>query len=98
VIGFNKMPGLDVYYCADPCYEDKARTLRGPVYRLSGATAISPPSSGRCSPREGRNRILMISAAAAAAVREALRHPGTRFHLLPPGIAADRRAPAGCRR
>ena len=36
VVGFNKMPGLDVYYCADPCYEDKAQTLRGKIYRLSG--------------------------------------------------------------
>lgn len=30
VIGFNKMPGLDVYYAADGCYEDKAQTLRNP--------------------------------------------------------------------
>jgi UDP-glucose:(heptosyl)LPS alpha-1,3-glucosyltransferase len=28
VVGFNKMPGLDVYFAADACYEDKARTLR----------------------------------------------------------------------
>ena len=28
VIGFNKMPGLDVYYAADTCFEHKARTLR----------------------------------------------------------------------
>src|SRR5690606_2387348 len=27
VVGFNKMPGLDVYYAADGCYEDKAQTL-----------------------------------------------------------------------
>ena len=29
VIGFNKMPGLDVYYAADPCYEARVRRLRG---------------------------------------------------------------------
>ena len=33
VIGFNKMPGLDVYYAADPCYLEKARTERGWLYR-----------------------------------------------------------------
>ena len=31
VVGFNKMPGLDVYFAADPCYEEKARTLRNPL-------------------------------------------------------------------
>ncbi|CAM5231148.1 Glucosyltransferase I RfaG OS=Stutzerimonas stutzeri OX=316 GN=CXK95_05890 PE=4 SV=1 [Stutzerimonas stutzeri] len=36
VIGFNKMPGLDVYYAADPCFEDKAQTLRNPIYRRWG--------------------------------------------------------------
>ena len=36
VIGFNKMPGLDVYFAADPCYEDKAQTLRNPLYRRFG--------------------------------------------------------------
>ena len=28
VVGMNKMPGLDVYYAADSCFEDKARTQR----------------------------------------------------------------------
>ena len=25
VVGFNKMPGLDIYFAADPCFEAKAR-------------------------------------------------------------------------
>jgi len=36
VIGFNKMPGLDVYFAADPCYLDKALTGRGRLYRRGG--------------------------------------------------------------
>jgi UDP-glucose:(heptosyl)LPS alpha-1,3-glucosyltransferase len=34
VVGLNKMPGLDVYYAGDSCYEEKARTQRGSIYRL----------------------------------------------------------------
>jgi len=34
VVGFNKLDGLDVYYAADSCYQDKALTLRHPLYRL----------------------------------------------------------------
>ena len=33
VVGFNKMPGLDVYYAGDPCYLEKALTERGWLYR-----------------------------------------------------------------
>ena len=35
VIGFNKMPGLDIYYCGDPCYEYKSRKLRPWWYRYT---------------------------------------------------------------
>ena len=33
LIGFNKMPGLDVYYAADGCFEDKAQPLRAGLSR-----------------------------------------------------------------
>ncbi len=93
VIGFNKMPGLDVYYAADPCYEEKARTLRNPLYRLGARyrhfsayeRAIFAPAS--------RTRILMIAAAQIAVFRTHYATPAERFHLLPPGISPDRRAP-----
>ena len=32
-IGINKMPHLDVYFAADSCYEEKARSQRSWVYR-----------------------------------------------------------------
>ena len=34
LVGLNKMPGLDVYYAGDSCFEEKARTQRGAIYRL----------------------------------------------------------------
>ena len=36
VIGFNKMPGLDIYFAADTCFLDTALNERGPLYRLGG--------------------------------------------------------------
>lgn len=62
LIGFNKMPGLDVYYCADPCYEDKARTLRGPMYRLSGRYRHFAAYERAVFAPEAKTEILMISA------------------------------------
>src|SRR5579883_1582990 len=34
VIGFNKMPHLDIYYAADVCYQARIREKRGWLHRL----------------------------------------------------------------
>ena len=94
VVGFNKMPGLDVYFAADPCYEEKAQTLRNPLYRFSGRyrhfsayeRAVFSPGS--------RTEILMISQLQQPFFEKHYATPTERFHLLPPGISPDRRAPA----
>ncbi len=94
VVGFNKMPGLDVYYAADGCYEDKAQTLRAPIYKRWGPLhKHSADYSGRCSPRV-EAEILMISEVQQPLFIKHYQTPAARFHLLPPGIAQDRRAPA----
>ncbi len=94
LVGFNKMPGLDVYYTADPCYEDKARTLRSPMYRLSGRYRHFSAYERAVFAPEARTEILMISAAQQALYVKHHGTPARRLHLLPPGIAQDRRAPA----
>ncbi len=94
VIGFNKMPGLDVYFAADPCYEDKARTLRNPLYRLSGRYRHFAAYERAVFAPESRTEILMISQLQQPLFVKHYATPAERFHLLPPGIARDRRAPA----
>ncbi|WP_249678182.1 glycosyltransferase family 4 protein [Pseudomonas abieticivorans] len=94
LIGFNKMPGLDVYYAADGCYEDKAQTLRNPLYKRWGRYRHFAEYERAVFDRASKTEILMISE-----VQQPLfiKHYGTqveRFHLLPPGITHDRRAPA----
>lgn len=94
VIGFNKMPGLDVYFAADPCYEEKARTLRNPLYRLSGRYRHFAAYERAVFATESKTEILMISQVQQPFFEKHYGTPKTRFHLLPPGIAPDRRAPA----
>ena len=94
VIGFNKMPGLDVYFAADPCYEEKARTLRNPLYRLSGRYRHFAAYEHAVFSPESRTEILMISPLQQPFFEKHYATPAQRFHLLPPGISPDRRAPA----
>lgn len=93
VVGFNKMPGLDVYFAADPCYEEKAQTLRNPLYRLSGRYRHFAAYERAVFAPESQTEILMISQVQQPFFEKHYATPKSRFHLLPPGIARDRRAP-----
>lgn len=94
VIGFNKMPGLDVYFAADPCYEEKAQTLRNPLYRRFGRYRHFSAFERAVFSPQSRTEILMISSLQQPFFEKHYGTPKHRFHLLPPGIARDRRAPA----
>jgi UDP-glucose:(heptosyl)LPS alpha-1,3-glucosyltransferase len=94
LVGFNKMPGLDVYFAADPCYEDKARTLRNPLYRLSGRYRHFAAYERAVFGVDSGTEILIISPLQMPLFQKYYGTPAERLHLLPPGIAADRRAPA----
>jgi len=92
VIGFNKMPGLDFYYAADPCLKEKLYKERSwftrqlPRYRhfLEYESAVFEPSS--------TTEILMISQRQQAIYQHYYHTPDNRMHMLPPGIARDRMA------
>lgn len=93
VIGFNKMPGLDVYFAADPCYLAKAMNDRGRLYRRGGRfrhfaayeRAVFDPASA--------TRILLISATEQRKFERYYHTPADRMYLLPPGVSARSRRP-----
>ncbi|MBL8450640.1 MAG: glycosyltransferase family 4 protein [Dechloromonas sp.] len=93
VVGFNKMPGLDAYYAADACYAEKAHTLRNPLYRLGARYRHFRAYEEAVFAPGATTRILMIAAPQTAIFQRHYGTPLERFHLLPPGIARDRRAP-----
>ena len=94
VIGFNKMPGLDYYYAADPCFEEKAQTLRNPLYRLTSRYRHFAAYERAVFTPEASTQILMISQVQLPLFIKHYHTPMERFHLLPPGISQDRRRPA----
>lgn len=89
VIGFNKMPHLDIYYAADPCLKVKVKSLYRllPRYRtyLSLEKAVFEPSASA--------EILLISEPEKEKFINCYNTQEKRFHTLPPGISKDRRKP-----
>jgi UDP-glucose:(heptosyl)LPS alpha-1,3-glucosyltransferase len=93
LIGFNKMPGLDVYYAADGCYEEKAQTLRHGLYKHWGRYRHFAAYERAVFAEDAKTEVLMISEVQQPLFIKHYNTPLERFHLLPPGISQDRRAP-----
>lgn len=90
VIGFNKLPGLDIYFAADGCLKARAVEERSPFYRWLPRYRQYQTFEEAVFGSESRTQILMLSA-----IQQALyvRHYGTpehRIHFLPPNVARDR--------
>jgi UDP-glucose:(heptosyl)LPS alpha-1,3-glucosyltransferase len=92
VIGFLKMPGLDIYYAADPCYQLRTRE-RSWLYRTSARYRHFVEFERAVFRADGRTEILMLTEAEIANYIDCYGTPPERFHLLPPGIERDRMAP-----
>jgi len=94
VIGFNKMPHLDLYYAADVCYVARIQEQRGffnrllPRYRQLAAFEQAVFARGKTT------EIMLISSQQQPGFVNFYQTENERFHLLPPGIAKDRIAPA----
>ncbi len=90
VVGFNKMPGLDVYYAGDPPYA---------AYQRGWWRAVSPRARAQrrleaaCLGPQSATRAIMLSPAQAAAYRQAWGTPEARLRVLPPTLDAARARP-----
>ena len=94
LVGLNKMPNLDVYYAGDSCYEEKARTQRGAMYRLLPRYKHFSSFERAVFDARSPTQILTISDNEIPLFRKHYQTPSDRFHRLPPGIERDRAAPA----
>lgn len=94
VIGFNRMPGLDVYFAADPCFAEKASSQRARYYQYtprykhfrSYEESVFGPAS--------KTRVFILSPLQRQTFERHYPGCGTRLTLVPPGIDRDRMIPA----
>ena len=93
VVGFDKMPGLDVYYAADTCYQAKARAARSWFYRLTGRYRHMAAYEQAVFNPEHHTKILLIANKQLAEFQQYYKTAAEQFYLLPPGIDRDRIAP-----
>ncbi len=93
LVGFNKMAGLDVYYAADTCYQDKALS-KGWWYRLTSRYKQYRAFEQAVFSTESQTLSLLISPLQKTIFQQHYQTPDERIVLLPPGISKDRCRPA----
>jgi UDP-glucose:(heptosyl)LPS alpha-1,3-glucosyltransferase len=93
IVGFNKLPGLDVYYAADPCFKAGVMDRRSPFYRLSLRYRTYSMLEREVFDPSLKTRIIILSRSEKEKFIRIYHTPEKRFHTLPPGISRDRISP-----
>ncbi|MCD6430994.1 MAG: glycosyltransferase family 4 protein, partial [Deltaproteobacteria bacterium] len=93
VVGFNKMPGLDLYFAADPCYVATVEQ-RSRVYRLTSRYRTLVAFERAVFEPAAKTTILSISEVQKRLFQTIYKTPTERFHDLPPGVSTDRLLPS----
>jgi len=92
VVGFNKMPGLHVYFAADPCFAEKAFS-KSRFYRMTSRSKSNLRLEEAVFGIGSSTQILSISDRQKDLYIKHYHTPLERFHILPPGISKDRLIP-----
>lgn len=91
VIGFNKMPLLDIYFAADPCFAEKAVTQRGSYYRFTPRYKHFLNYEASIFGTDSATDVLVLSPQQRNAFLKYYPDCGERLHEVPPGIDRDRK-------
>jgi len=90
IIGFNKIPGLDIYYAADPCYVARVKEMRSFWYKWTKRYRHFAMYEKAVFAKDANTEILLIANKQLQDFERNYHTPSSRLHLLPPGIQRDR--------
>ena len=90
VVGFNKMPLLDIYFAADPCFAEKADFQRGWYYKYTRRYRHFLSYEDAVFGSASNTQVLILSPQQRQSFEEYYPGCGERLHPVPPGISRDR--------
>lgn len=86
LVGFNKMPGLDLYFAADVCYAAKTAQEKGFFYKLTPRYRSYCQAENAVFSTDSHTEILVLTPQQQTDFIQFYQTPSERFHLLSPGI------------
>ncbi len=93
IVGFNKMPGLDLYYAGDSCYQARARLKHrweGPFYWMTPRFRRYVALEKAVFDPRSQAEIILLAPEHRDIFARQYSTPCDRFHVMPPGIGSDR--------
>ena len=90
VVGFNRMPGLDVYFAGDVCYAN-ANQQRSSLYKLTPRYQCSIAFEKAVFDRGNKTKVLLLTESSKEAFQKFYKTESDRFFVLPPGIDIERK-------
>lgn len=99
VVGFNRMPGLDVYFTGDVCYAEKTKS-KNFFYKLTSRYRHFISFEQAVFNKGLATKILVLTESRKLEIQKHYHTEDERFYLLPPGIDIDRKydkQPQDCR-
>ncbi|CAG9433208.1 glycosyltransferase family 4 protein [Providencia alcalifaciens] len=91
IVGFNKMPELDVYFAADVCYAQKVAEEKGFFYKLTPRYKHYAAFEKAVFQKGKATQLMMLTPHQIAHFEKHYGTENERFHMLTPGIAVDRK-------
>jgi UDP-glucose:(heptosyl)LPS alpha-1,3-glucosyltransferase len=89
VFGFNKMPGLDLYFAADTCFKYKVRTTKPAWCRLTQRYKKSLKFEDAVFNKDSKTKILILNEKQRKEFSHEYQTQEERLLTVPPGISKD---------
>ena len=90
VVGFNRMPNLDVYFAADPCFLARAFEEKNCLYRLTSRYRFFRDCEKSVFGTQTDCQILSLTQRDQSVFQHWYQTPSNRFHMIPPNIPVDK--------
>ena len=90
IVGFNRMPGLDLYYAADVCFVADIRRRHGALYRMTQRYRTFSAFENSIFSSDSKTHILALSNIQRKIYTEEYGTQEHRFHPIPAGIDKEK--------
>lgn len=86
VVGFKRMPSLDLYYNGDVCYRSEMASKHSPLVKLTPRYKVLSSFENAIFSKKSPTHIMYIAEREKRIFQSCYGTPDSRFHALPPGI------------
>lgn len=90
VFGYNRMPGLDAHFAADPCFIERAHQQRSFLYRLTPRYKWFVCCEKAIFSKRSATQILAVSLTEKPHFQRWYGTQDSRFHYIPPFLSSER--------